>query len=118
VARPGLGALSVWGMIVPGQIGQGVEVADVTRIRDQFNDNNRARELRLAGEADVRQTTWQNIENALPEPGANGLQAAMSSFWTAVQNVSTNPEDTGARQALAQSGAGARPVVPDGPPTI
>ena len=27
----------------------------------------------------------------------------MSSFWTAVQNVSTNPEDTGARQALAQS---------------
>jgi flagellar hook-associated protein 1 FlgK len=103
VARPGLGALSVWGMIVPGQIGQGVEVADVTRIRDQFNDNNLRANYASQGEADVRQTTWQNIENALPEPGANGLQAAMSSFWTAVQNVSTNPEDTGARQALAQS---------------
>ena len=102
-AKPGLGALSVWGMIIPGQLGQGVEVADVTRIRDMFNDNNLRANLSTQGEADVRQTTWQGIESSLPEPGANGLQAAMSSFWTAVQNVSTNPEDTGARQALAQS---------------
>jgi flagellar hook-associated protein 1 FlgK len=103
VARPGLGALSVWGMIIPGQLGQGVEVADVTRIRDIYNDNNLRANYATQGEADVRQTTWQGIESALPEPGSNGLQAAMSSFWTAVQNVSTNPEDTGARQALAQS---------------
>jgi flagellar hook-associated protein 1 FlgK len=103
VAKPGLGALSVWGMIIPGQIGQGVEVGSVTRIRDQFNDNNLRANYSAQGEADVRQTTWQGIESALPEPGDNGLQAAMSNFWTAVQNVSTNPEDTGARQALAQS---------------
>jgi flagellar hook-associated protein 1 FlgK len=102
-AKPGLGALSVWGMIIPGQVGQGVQVADVTRIRDQFNDNNLRANYSTQGEADVRQTTWQGIESALPEPGDNGLQAAMSNFWTAVQNVSTNPEDTGARQALAQS---------------
>ena len=51
----------------------------------------------------MRQATWQGIESSLPEPGASGLQAAMSSFWSSVQNVSTNPEDTGARQALAQS---------------
>jgi flagellar hook-associated protein 1 FlgK len=102
-ARPGLGALSVWGMIIPGQIGQGVEVADVTRIRDMYNDNNLRANYASQGEANVRQTMWQNIESALPEPGANGLQAAMSSFWSSVQNVSTNPEDTGARQALAQS---------------
>ena len=102
-AKPGLGALSVWGMIIPGQLGQGVEVADVTRIRDMYNDNNLRANYATQGEADVRQTTWQGIESSLPEPGSNGLQAAMSSFWTAVQNVSTNPEDTGARQALAQS---------------
>jgi flagellar hook-associated protein 1 len=102
-AKPGLGALSVWGMIIPGQIGQGVTVADVTRIRDIYNDNNLRASYATQGEADVRQTTWQGIESSLPEPGSNGLQAAMSSFWTAVQNVSTNPEDTGARQALAQS---------------
>jgi flagellar hook-associated protein 1 len=102
-AKPGLGALSVWGMIIPGQIGQGVTVADVTRIRDIYNDNNLRANYATQGEADVRQTTWQGIESSLPEPGSNGLQAAMSSFWTAVQNVSTNPEDTGARQALAQS---------------
>jgi flagellar hook-associated protein 1 len=103
VARPGLGALSVWGMIIPGQLGQGVEVADVTRIRDMYNDNNLRANYATQGEAGVRQAVWQDVESALPEPGANGLQAAMSSFWSAVQNVSTNPEDTGARQALAQS---------------
>jgi flagellar hook-associated protein 1 FlgK len=102
-AKPGLGALSVWGMIIPGQIGQGVEVADVTRIRDMFNDNNLRANYATQGEANVRQAAWQDIESALPEPGSNGLQAAMSGFWSAVQNVSTNPEDTGARQALAQS---------------
>jgi flagellar hook-associated protein 1 FlgK len=103
VARPGLGAASVWGMIIPGQTGQGVQVADVTRIRDQFNDNNLRANYATQGEADVRQATWQNIETALPEPGDNGLQAAMSSMWNAMQNVSTNPEDAGSRQALAQS---------------
>jgi flagellar hook-associated protein 1 FlgK len=102
-AKPGLGALSVWGMIIPGQTGQGVQVADVTRIRDQFNDNNLRANYATQGEADVRQATWQNIETALPEPGDNGLQASMSNFWTAMQNVSTNPEDAGSRQALAQS---------------
>jgi flagellar hook-associated protein 1 FlgK len=102
-AKPALGALSVWGMITPGQLGQGVQVADVTRIRDQFNDNNLRTAFSTQGEADVRQTTWQGIESALPEPGSNGLQAAMSSFWSAWQNVSTTPEDSGARQALAQA---------------
>ena len=86
----------------------------MARIRDQFNDNNLRSAFSTQGEADVRQTTWQGIESALPEPGSNGLQAAMSSFWSAWQNVSTTPEDSGARQALAQAGAGARRVVPDG----
>jgi flagellar hook-associated protein 1 len=103
VAKPGLGAASVWGMIIPGQTGQGVQVADVTRIRDQYNDNNLRANYATQGEADVRQSTWQGIESALPEPGDNGLQAAMSNVWTAMQNVSTNPEDSGSRQALAQS---------------
>ena len=102
-ANPGLGALSVWGMIIPGQTGQGVTVQDVARIRDQYNDNNLRANYATQGEADVRQTTWQNIESALPEPGDNGLQAAMSNMWNAMQNVSTNPEDSGSRQALTSS---------------
>jgi flagellar hook-associated protein 1 len=103
VANPGLGALSVWGMIIPGQTGQGVQVQSITRMRDQFNDNNLRANYATQGEADVRQTTWQNIESALPDPGDNGLQSAMSTFWSSVQAVSTNPEDSGSRQALAQS---------------
>jgi flagellar hook-associated protein 1 FlgK len=103
VANPGLGALSVWGMIIPGQTGQGVQVQSITRMRDQFNDNNLRANYATQGEADVRQTTWQNIESALPDPGDNGLQSAMSNFWSSVQAVSTNPEDAGSRQALAQS---------------
>jgi flagellar hook-associated protein 1 FlgK len=102
-AKPGLGALSVWGMIIPGQTGQGVQVADIQRMRDQFNDNNLRSAFATQGEADIRQTTMQGVEGALPEPGDTGLQAAMSKFWTALQSVSTNPEDAGSRQALAQS---------------
>jgi flagellar hook-associated protein 1 FlgK len=106
VAKPSLASISVWGQIQPGQIGQGVDVADVARIRDQFNDNNLRANFATQGEADVRQTTWEGVESALPEPGDNGLQAGMSAMWNAMQNVSTNPEDSGARQALAQSAQG------------
>jgi flagellar hook-associated protein 1 FlgK len=102
-ANPGLGALSVWGMIIPGQTGQGVGVESITRMRDQFNDNNLRTAFATQGEADVRQTTAQAVEAALPEPGDTGLQNAMSSFWTSLQSVSSNPEDAGSRQALAQS---------------
>ena len=72
-------------------------------MRDQFNDNNLRTAFATQGEADVRQTTAQAVEAALPEPGDTGLQNAMSKFWTAMQSVSTNPEDSGSRQALAQS---------------
>ena len=102
-ANPGLGTLSVWGIIIPGQTGQGVGIQSITRMRDQFNDNNLRSAYATQGEADVRQTTAQGIESALPEPGDTGLQNAMSKFWTALQSVSTNPEDSGSRQALAQS---------------
>ena len=113
-AKPGLGALSVWGMIIPGQIGQGVEVADVTRIRDMFNDNNLRANYATQGEADVAPDDLAgHRELRCPSPARTACRPRCRASGRRVQNVSTNPEDTGARQALAQSAQALGLVLPD-----
>ena len=103
-AKPALGALSVWGMITPGQLGQGVQVADVARIRDQFNDNNLRTAFSHAGRGG---RPADDLAGHRVRAAGAGLDTACRqrcrASGRAWQNVSTTPEDSGARQALAQS---------------
>ena len=97
-----LANVGIWGMIFPGQMGQGVTVDSYRRIRDVFNDTElRAQLARQAG-ADVRYRELSGIETAIPEPGENGIQALMTKFFANWQDVANNPENLAARQALAQ----------------
>jgi flagellar hook-associated protein 1 FlgK len=102
VAAPALAAPSVFGMVLPGQLGQGAEIQGYQRFRDQFTDNALREQLGRQGGAGIAQQTLQRIELSLPEPGDNGLQSIMAKFWSAMQDVSSNPENVGARAALVQ----------------
>src|SRR5215831_19199311 len=81
-AAPSLAAASVWGQIMPGQLGQGSEVESYRRFRDVFNDNALRSQLAQQGGAAVTQDALQRIELSLPEPGDNGLQSIMAKFWS------------------------------------
>jgi flagellar hook-associated protein 1 FlgK len=97
--------VSVWGMIFPGQVGQGVTVASYRRIRDVFNDSQLRDSLAKQSSEDVRYRELHGIELTMPEPSDNGLQALTQQFFTAWHDVGNSPESIAARQALAQSGA-------------
>jgi flagellar hook-associated protein 1 FlgK len=100
-----LSNVSVWGMIFPGQLGQGVSVAAYRRIRDVFTDTQlRQAYGQQAGES-VRYRELSGVELTLPEPSSSGLGQAMTDFFSAWQAVSNAPESLAARQALAQTGA-------------
>jgi flagellar hook-associated protein 1 FlgK len=96
--------VSVWGMVFPGQIGQGVTVDSYRRIRDVFNDAQLRDSLSKQASEDVRYRELHGISLTMPEPSDQGLQALMQKFFDAWHDVSNAPENLAARQALAQSG--------------
>ena len=101
-ASPALGAISVWGETLPGQIGAGVDVTGYRRIRDQFNDNALRGQLGQQAGAGVSQDALQRVELSFPEPGNNGLQSIMTKFWGALHDVASNPDNAGARASLVK----------------
>ena len=103
-AEAPLSNVSVWGMVFPGQIGQGVSVESYRRIRDVFNDSQLRDSMSKQASEDVRYRELHGIGLTMPEPSDNGLQALIQKFFKAWHEVANNPESVAARQALAQSG--------------
>jgi flagellar hook-associated protein 1 FlgK len=82
------------------QLGSGVDVAAIRRVRDQFLDlQYRAQQMSL-GDATARTGSLDNIEGAFAEPTDDGLAAQLSRFWDAWSDVANAPENVGARSAL------------------
>jgi len=82
------------------QLGSGVDVAAIRRVRDQFLDlQYRAQQMSL-GDATARTGSLDNIEGAFAEPSDDGLAAQLSRFWDAWSDVANAPENVGARAAL------------------
>jgi flagellar hook-associated protein 1 FlgK len=59
----------------------GVNVDDISRLRDQFLETRGATEHGTQGRLGAVEGTMGAIEQAFGEPGENGLQAQMSEFW-------------------------------------
>jgi flagellar hook-associated protein 1 FlgK len=96
--------VSVWGMLFPGQLGQGVTVDSYRRIRDVFNDVQLRASTSDQASLDVRYRELHAISLAIPEPSNNGIQSLVQSFFNAWHDVSNAPESLAARQSLAQAG--------------
>lgn len=82
------------------QLGSGVDVAAIRRVRDQFLDlQYRAQQMSL-GDATARTTSLDQAELAFAEPTDDGLAAQLAKFWNAWSDVANAPENAGARAAL------------------
>jgi flagellar hook-associated protein 1 len=90
---------------LPGQIGSGVSVAAITRVRDNFLDLQVQAQTALKGEWDTRQQELTKVESIFPEPSDSSLGSALSKYWSAWQDVATDPTSTAARTALTEQAA-------------
>ena len=82
--------------------GDGVLVRGTDRMRDEFLE---ARALQVRGsEASLSSSaaTLRSIEGVFGEPGDNGLQAQMASFWNSWSDVANDPTGAGPRTALLE----------------
>ncbi|MBI4505495.1 MAG: flagellar hook-associated protein FlgK, partial [Chloroflexi bacterium] len=85
---------------VEGQLGTGVEVATVERLRSAFFDNQIRTQSHGLGRYETTEEFLQQIELAFNEPSESGISGALGRFFNAWREVSSQPEAISARRAL------------------
>ena len=88
----------------PGQIGQGVMVERIERIRDQLLDKRIIAQASAEGYWDARDPYIRMMDQLYLEPGSNSIRSKMDSFWDAWQELSTYPADSAPRTAVLERG--------------
>ncbi|MEM0951572.1 MAG: flagellar hook-associated protein FlgK [Cyanobacteria bacterium P01_H01_bin.74] len=86
----------------PVQIGQGVEVDAVIRIRDVFLDTQFRNTNGDLGQSQTMQDVLQSIEGILNEPSTSSINNSLQSFFDAAQDLSLQPDSTAARSNYIQ----------------
>ncbi|MCW2972946.1 MAG: flagellar hook-associated protein FlgK [Thermoleophilia bacterium] len=89
----------------PGQLGTGVEVLRLERLRDKYIDDSLRGGLgrQASDQTTVDQLT--QVETAFAEPGDNGISKLLSNYFTKASALSTATaaDQPGARQAFAEA---------------
>src|SRR5690625_159690 len=85
---------------ISGQIGTGVDIGTMERIRNKFLDMQFRSENSRHEYWDTKQTTLSRLENLLNEPSSSGLSNTMDQFWQSLQDLASNPENDGDRQSV------------------
>ena len=87
-----------------GQIGTGVVVDDILRMRDEFIDVQIRKESTNQGRWKARQSNLEQLEVILNEPSDEGIAAYLNKFWESLQELSFRPEDMAIRSVIQQTG--------------
>lgn len=94
----------------PGQLGTGVIVESITRLKDEFTDFQIIKENQNLGYLEEKSDILQQLENIFHEPSDKGINSLISGFYDSLQDLSNHPENFSARvmvkeKALALSDA-------------
>ena len=86
-----------------GQVGQGMTISSIERIRDEFLDFQFRDNQSTLGYWEKINDLYDSIQNYISEPNSSGIRSAMDTFFTNIQTLQEKPEDTSSRQALVTS---------------
>ncbi|UTT43770.1 flagellar hook-associated protein FlgK [Exiguobacterium aurantiacum] len=85
-----------------GQFGTGVRGETLARIRDLMIDQQYRDEKVKNSFYATKEAAFGRMEDIINEPSENGLAKALDLFWGSLQDLSVNPDDTGARSVVRQ----------------
>jgi flagellar hook-associated protein 1 len=88
----------------PSQLGTGVEVNKLVRLREDYLDVQIRNENKNFGYWEAKSDTFIQIEEIMNEPSDEGLAATMDEFWKSWQELAKNPESAAARAVVRQRG--------------
>ncbi len=87
-----------------GQIGQGVEVARVARVRDMILEQRLVAQANGESFWNEKQEYLRMVEQVYTEPGDLSVRNLMDRFWESWQELSLHPDQMAARQVVLQRG--------------
>jgi len=87
-----------------GQMGFGVNVIDITRMRNAFVDQQIRQQNQQVGYYTQVNDAYTTIQNVFTEPSDTGLQNYMDQFFDSWQNLANNPADLSARTMVKTNG--------------
>ncbi|WP_214760001.1 flagellar hook-associated protein FlgK [Exiguobacterium sp. s129] len=85
-----------------GQFGTGVRGETLARIRDLMIDQQYRDESVKNAFYATKEAAFGRMEDIINEPSENGLAKSLDLFWASLQDLSVNPDDTGARSVVRQ----------------
>ncbi|MCE9500578.1 MAG: flagellar hook-associated protein FlgK [Leptospira sp.] len=92
--------------MVAGQIGQGADVKNIERIRDNFIDD---RIIETTNQKDywaARNEYLYQLETIFNEPAGITLRTHMDQFWSSWEDLANYPEDSAHRAVVKEKAAG------------
>jgi len=87
-----------------GQVGTGVTVEAITRMRLEYIDRQIWQESYTYGENEQRMATLQKIEILFNEPSDAGIRSVVDKYFESLQELSKQPENRDARDVVRQRG--------------
>ncbi|WP_368503260.1 flagellar hook-associated protein FlgK [Alkalihalophilus sp. As8PL] len=90
--------------MIPGHLGTGTQAGSIQRVRESFLDIQFRNEHNKASYWDTRFTALQKMEDIMNEPSQDGIASTMDRFWNALQDLTADPQDSGARMVVRERG--------------
>ncbi|HVO37922.1 MAG TPA: flagellar hook-associated protein FlgK [Spirochaetia bacterium] len=90
--------------LTPGQVGQGVEVSRIERIKDMLLEGRIVSEQNLQGYWDARDKYILMLEQVYNEPTEHSVRTLLDKFWGSWQELSLNPTEMANRESVIQRG--------------
>ncbi|MBA3876310.1 MAG: flagellar hook-associated protein FlgK [Anaerolinea sp.] len=90
---------------LPGQVGTGVSIATIARVRDAFVDLQLRGQIPLEGAWTARRDELSKVEVIFPEPDPSGLGSVLGRFWDSWSDLSADPMSATARAAVVEVAA-------------
>ncbi len=87
-----------------GQMGYGVEVINIERIRNTYIDQQIRRQNQEVGFFTEVDHTLEAVENIFTEPSDTGLMQYIDQFFDSWENLANNPSDMAARTMVKTNG--------------
>jgi flagellar hook-associated protein 1 FlgK len=86
------------------QLGTGVTVATITRIRNDYLDAQYRTQNSALGAANTQSEVLQGAQTAFNEPSEAGIAAQLSNFWNAWNSLAKSPAEEPPKEGVAAAG--------------
>ncbi|MDR2663856.1 MAG: flagellar hook-associated protein FlgK [Treponema sp.] len=88
----------------PGQIGQGVSIERIGRLRDELLDQQIVAHASTEGYWEARDPYVRLLEQVYHEVGGTSVRGRLDEFWGAWQELAAHPADTSSRTSVVERG--------------